>query len=181
MVVLMFQLAHVHVIVPAKEMVMRVPFAGRLPIKVERTQQQKHSSGDPRKPGADVITQRDAEARDRKTEQRSDDDMACSCECGHCERLRMTPTLRSRRKDEWQPVRRNRGMEEGNAEPRDRDGGEDAVVHFRNFRCGQPGRTDYANTGREPRLCALLATLTLHLDLHLLFRALVQVHVKVQD
>src|SRR5438874_6158545 len=52
-------------------------------------------------------------------------------ECGNCERLRMTPVLRTCRQHKWQPMRRDRRVKKSNRESRDRDGRENSFVHIR--------------------------------------------------
>ena len=57
--------------------------------------------------------------------------MSAPSERGDSERLRMIPSLRPRRQDEWQPVRRNRRVKKRHGKSRDRDGRENGFVHIR--------------------------------------------------
>ncbi len=57
--------------------------------------------------------------------------MSAPGERGDSERLRMIPSLRPRRQNERQPVRRNRRVEKRHGKSRDRDGRENGFVHIR--------------------------------------------------
>lgn len=108
---------------------MRVAFAGQLAIQIKRAEQEQNGYCDQGEHAADFFVQRDREPGDEQTERSGHEHMTGSGEGGDGQGLGVIPMLRARREHERQPMRRNGGVEKCDAEPGDRDGGEDGVVH----------------------------------------------------
>ena len=66
--VFVLQVAAVHMLMPAEEMVMRMPFASDLAEEIEEAEEEESGAGDCRKPSPDPLAQRDPEERDEETE-----------------------------------------------------------------------------------------------------------------
>src|SRR5437762_11201195 len=135
-----------------------VNFADQLSIQIEQTEKQERATGDSRKPVSNLFVQREPEQSQKQTEHSSKKDMPAPGECGDRERLRMVPSLRPRRQDERQPVRRNRRVKERHGKSGDRDGRENGFVH-NGEKCGRslsasPFRTKIIElVGFEPMSC----------------------------
>ena len=116
--------------VPTEEMMMRVAFAAELSEQIKRAQPDQHRARDPGKPHPDSIGQRDSKPGDEQAKRGGEDNVAAASEGGDAQSLGVVPTLRARGEDEWQPMGRNGRVKKSHAETRNRDSGEDRVVHL---------------------------------------------------
>ena len=120
----------------ADDATVSVNFADQLPIQIKQTEKQERAASNSGKPVSNLFVQREPEQSQKQTEHGCKKDMSAPGERGDSERLRMIPSLRPRRQDEWQPVRRNRRVEERHGKSRDCDGRENGFVHIRK-KCGR--------------------------------------------
>ena len=108
---------------------MDMSLSDQLSEKIVDSEEEERPAGDAGKPSADAVTNCCAEQCNRQTESSRDQNMASAGECSYGDGLGRVPFLHSGGQDKGQPVRRDGGVEKGHAEPREREGSKDGLVH----------------------------------------------------
>src|SRR6267143_4566262 len=113
----------------AKEVAMAATCSAELAINIEEPEEQERAAGDPRKPGADPLVQRNSKPGDKQAEKCGEKHVARAGQRRNANRLVAVPALRPGRDNEREPVRGNRRVKKSDAESRERDCGKNRFVH----------------------------------------------------
>src|SRR6476469_779575 len=114
----------------AESVRMAMTLAARLLDHVIEPEENKRAAGNPWKPAADLLVQRDTEPGNEHAEDRSEENVTGSGEGRDHEGFRTTPFLDTSRHHERQPVGRNSRMKKRDSESCDCNRGEDRLVHL---------------------------------------------------
>jgi hypothetical protein len=114
---------------PAKQMAMPATGSAELAVDIKKPEEQQRPSGDPGKPGANPVMQRNSEPGDEHPQERGKQHVTGTRQRRNANRLVPIPSLRPGRDDERQPVRGNSRVKESDTESRERDRGKNRFVH----------------------------------------------------
>ena len=114
---------------PAEQMTMPASDSAELAINIKEPEEQQRPSGDPRKPGADPIVQRDSEPGDEQAQECGNEDVTRTGQRRDTDRLVPVPALRPRRDHEREPMRGNGRVKKSDTESRESDCGKNRFVH----------------------------------------------------